>query len=210
MTSTTGTGSRGSYAKSAKVRESIVHAAFQTFAMEGYHNGSLRDVAAKANMSEAGLLHHFPSKADLLIAVLRHRDDEARATFGFDPETGRQALGELVALARFNTTIAGVVELFCVLAAESTSPRHPAHQYFQDRYVQVRGMISRALTVMHQRGELRDGVDVDIAASRAVALWDGLQIQWLYDREVVDTASEVRLFFTGLLREGVELSPPTV
>ncbi|WP_256728799.1 TetR/AcrR family transcriptional regulator [Microbacterium oleivorans] len=187
-----------------------MHAAFQTFATDGFRNGSLRDIAVRANMSEAGLLHHFPTKADLLIAVLTYRDEEARAAFGFDPETGIQALGEFVALARFNATISGVVELFCVLAAESTSPRHPAHEYFRERYEHVRWMIERALTVMRLRGDLSDDVDVVAAAARAVGLWDGLQIQWLFDRKSVDIAEELHSYFSSLLRDGIELTPPMV
>ena len=43
-------------------RQEIVDAAVEVFATVGYHKGSLRDVADRVGMSQAGLLHHFPSK----------------------------------------------------------------------------------------------------------------------------------------------------
>ena len=64
-----GTG-RGPYAKSARQRERIIATALEYFGQQGYHGTSMREIARETGLSQAGLLHHFPSKADLLIAVL--------------------------------------------------------------------------------------------------------------------------------------------
>ena len=68
----------GEYAKSRARRQEIIDAAVEVFATVGYHKGSLRDVADRVGMSQAGLLHHFPSKEHLLQAVLTWRDEDAR------------------------------------------------------------------------------------------------------------------------------------
>ena len=41
-------------------------AALEVFSEAGYHKGSIRDVAERVGLSQAGLLHHYPSKHLLL------------------------------------------------------------------------------------------------------------------------------------------------
>ncbi|MCK6079405.1 TetR/AcrR family transcriptional regulator; helix-turn-helix transcriptional regulator [Microbacterium sp. EYE_5] len=174
-------------------------AAFQTFSRSGYNRGSLREVARRAGLSEAGLLHHFASKSELLIAVLQYRDDHARETFALAPESGRRALEELLRLAEYNFTVPGVVELFTTLAAEATQPDHPAFHYFKRRYESVRAGLASTLRHIETQGQLRGHVDPDIAAPQIVALWDGMQIQWLLNREAVSVPEHLRAYLNTLL-----------
>ena len=44
---------------------------------------------------------------------------------------------------------------------------------------------------MRDAGQLRDGVDPQRAAAQMMAVWDGLQLQWLLDRSSVDVAAEL-------------------
>lgn len=203
-TKTSTAAARGPYAKSVRTRTLILDAAFAVFASAGYRSGSLREIAERVGMSEAGLLHHFRNKAALLLAVLDHRDELARSRFEFDAHSGRRALADLVALADYNATIPGVIELFCTLSAESTSPDHPAHAFFQNRYVRTRQLVIDALTTIAAEGGLRPGVDVRSAAARAIAVWDGLQIQWLLDRSSLDMADELRACFDDFLVEPLD------
>lgn len=190
---------RGTYAKTEQKRLTILDAALEVFAESGYRSGSLREVAAKVGMSEAGLLHHFPNKSSLLAAVLDHRDDHSAELINLSPEAGVESLRGLVALTQYNMTIPGVIELYCTLSAEATSAAHPAHQYFVNRYEYVRGIITRAFEVMESRGELREGVNPRVAARGTIALLDGLQVQWLLDPTSVDMAEDVRVYLDSLV-----------
>ena len=192
---------RGAYAKTEEKKRAILDAALEVFSQSGYRSGSLRDVALRVGMSEAGLLHHFPNKSSLLAAVLNHRDDHSREIINLEPEAGRDTLKGLVFLAGYNATIPGVVELYCVLSAEATSPAHPAHEYFINRYEYTRTSIAQAFATMASRSELREGVNPDSAARGTIALMDGLQVQWLLDRESVDMAEELRVYLSGLTVE---------
>lgn len=192
---------RGPYAKSVQTRNVILDAALEVFAQSGYRAGSLRHVAERVNMSEAGLLHHFPSKSALLAAVLERRDENSMNTFEFSGVPGRQRIANLILLAGLNATIPGVVQLFTNLAAEATSPEHPAHGYFVERYRSTVSMVTASLEDMAGRGELVAGVVPGDAAQRAIALWDGLQIQWLLDRKAVDIAAQLKASFDLLLVE---------
>ena len=48
----------------------IIKAAAGVFQRKGYHGATMADIAAAVNLTAGSLYHHFPSKEDLLIAVL--------------------------------------------------------------------------------------------------------------------------------------------
>jgi AcrR family transcriptional regulator len=196
-------GRRGPYAKSRQTRTAILDSALLVFAQSGYRSGSLRDVAEQVGMSEAGLLHHFTSKKALLAAVLERRDEQTQERFELVPERGRDMLRSAIDLIEYNASTPGVVELYCTLSAEATSSSHPAHQYFVDRYAMTTTLFGSAFSELHERGELRDGVDPAAAARGTIALMDGLQIEWLLHRDSVDMAADLRAYFASLLIDGV-------
>lgn len=189
---------RGEYAKTPARRQEILAAAVDVFSTAGFHKGSLRDVAERAGLSQAGLLHHFPSKSHLVEAVLAWRDEESQARFT-EGTSGRSALRSMVELIEYNQRATPeLAELYATLSAEATSPDHPVHTYFVQRYAWVVGYTRDALQRAEEAGELRAGVDCSSAARTVVALMDGLQIQWLYDRGAVDMAAEVRRYVQSL------------
>jgi AcrR family transcriptional regulator len=196
---------RGEYAKSAERREEILRAGMEVFSSAGFRSGSLRDVAERVGMSQAGLLHHFPSKNELLEALLARRDEESVALMGGEMPLGADFLRAMVGVVEHNVETPGLVALFATLSAEATAPDHPVHQYFVDRYRFVVGSTRRALEVAAEHGVLREGVDPDGAARDFVALMDGLQVQWLLEPDTVDMVARVRDFAQSLVT--VELWP---
>ena len=190
---------RGPYAKSRGRRAEIVGAAVEVFSTAGYHKGSLREVADKVGLSQAGLLHHFPSKERLLQAVLTWRDDEAGARMGTPFPEGLELLRAFVELAEHNASTPELVELHVVLSAEGTSTDHPLHDYFVLRYGVVYDLVLRALEHADARGELKPSVDQRSAARTIIALMDGLQVQWLLHREQVDMAFDLRRYMQSLV-----------
>src|SRR3954468_15623973 len=122
--------SRGGYAKGRATREEILDSAMRLFGEVGYRTASLREVAARVGISHPGLLHHFPSKAVLLAAVLERRDQVDSLAFQADLAAGHDHLEALVLLVERNAARPGIVELFATLSAEATAPDHPAHGFF--------------------------------------------------------------------------------
>ena len=127
----------GGYAKGRATREEILDAAMQLFGEVGYHTASLREVASRVGISHPGLLHHFSSKAVLLAAVLERRDEIDEVAFEADLAAGHDYFDALAMLIDRNAARPGIVELYATLSAEATSPDHPAHGYFQERYRRV-------------------------------------------------------------------------
>lgn len=167
------------YAKGRAKRAEIIERATALFGEAGYRGSSLREIAARCGISHPGLLHHFPTKEALLIAVLEHRDEQDLQRF--DAEPGIDQLRRIVDLAAHNETRRGIVELYAVLSAEATAADHPAHDFFVRRYRASVGGMTRAYEVVREHGMLRDGVDPTASARELIALMDGLQLQWLLD-----------------------------
>jgi len=184
-------GRRGPYAKSAERRESIVAAAFEVFAAHGYAGGSLQKVADVVGMSQTSLLHYFPTKSQLLLAVLARRDEVSTGPLPSGPDEG--SLTEaVVRQARANESVPGVVELYTVLSGEAVTEGNPGREYVSQRLARLRREFGDAFRGVEAAGLLRPGVDPDRAASALVALWDGLQLQWLLAPDEVDVAGQLR------------------
>ena len=177
------------YAKGRAKRAEILDTAMAVFGEVGYRGASLRDIAARCGISHPGLLHHFATKEALLMAVLEHRDQAAGT--GPDRSPGTAELWHLVEVVAGNAAQPGIVELFATLSAEATAADHPAHAFFAARYGRVVDQLASAYRAARESGELRAGIDPEVAARQLIALMDGLQVQWLYDPEGVDMAAVV-------------------
>lgn len=180
------------YAKGRAKRREIIDQAMAMFGEVGYRGASLREIAARCGISHPGLLHHFPTKESLLLAVLEHRDDTDIEWLETDSADGVTTLRHLVELVALNTTRRGIVELYAVLSAEATSADHPAHAYFRDRYRRALDAAGVAYERAAASGALRTGVDPRVAGRQLIALMDGMQVQWLLDDAGTDMAGVVR------------------
>lgn len=187
---------RGGYKRGDARREAILGAAYDHFARYGYHGASLREIAAAAEISHAGLRHHFATKEGLLLAVLEER--ERRAAQAADGQTGLDSLIDLVVR---NVGSRGLVELFAVLAPQASDPQHPAHAFFVGRYRRVRAFIATGIRDGQADGTIPSNLDADAASALVVALMDGLQVQWLLESDSIDMGVLLRSGVNGVLAQ---------
>jgi AcrR family transcriptional regulator len=169
----------GVVAKGEARREEIVQAALEVFSTSGYRGTSLREVAERTGLTQAGLLHHFGSRENLLAEVLRRREELGRAD---NPEAGT-ARGLAGALRR-NVSTPGLIELHSVLVTQAGDPGHPAHAFFTERYARMRSRIADDLRRRQAAGDLDERADPEVLATAFIALADGLQVQWMLDPEI--------------------------
>jgi hypothetical protein len=80
-----------------------------------------------------------------------------------------------------------------------STPEHPAHDYFERHYRLARDYAVASFRVLAARGELRGGVDPELAGLNLVALMDGLQVQWLSNGGAVDLVGALRHHLQDLL-----------
>ncbi|MDX3641878.1 TetR family transcriptional regulator [Streptomyces sp. MB09-02B] len=189
----------GKSLKAQQRRQEILHIAMDTFAARGYNNASLQEIADRAGVTQAGVLHYFRSKAQLLTSVLALRDETDIEALGPDRPRGLAFLRHLVDTVRRNTEREGIVRLYAVLSAESVTEGHPAQDYFRDRYAGLRAMITEALAEASELGETRPDLNLEDAATAVIAVMDGLQVQWLLAPDSVDMTAATDRVITALL-----------
>jgi AcrR family transcriptional regulator len=171
---------RGPYSKTAQRRVEIIEAATSVFAQRGYHGGSLRDISKQLGLSLTSLVHHFPTKSDLLEAVLDHADATWGASFASDVDEQGVKFA-ILRLAQLNFNHPELLRLLAILASEASSPDHPAHDWFVRRYQRFVEILQQMIETDRQRGRVRTDGDAAVLAKRVIAIWDGLQLQWLLD-----------------------------
>ncbi len=176
-----------------------MQAAIPLLARQGYRGASLAAIAAAVDMSQPGVLHHFPSKEALLLAVLEERDrDDAQRVSDALTGPGLDPLAALAPLVAHNQSTRELVQLFTVLVGEAVAEEHPAHQHFVERYQAIRGRLLHRLRQAQAAGEVREDVDLEGLVPVILAVMDGLQIQWLLDPRIDMLASFTA--FAGVLK----------
>jgi AcrR family transcriptional regulator len=184
----------------AQKRQRILEAAMAIFGAKGYNNGSLLEIGEQAGMSHAGVVHHFGSKDQLLIAMLEYRDESDVAGLeGRHVPEGRALFDHLLRTVEVNETRPGVVQAYAVLSADSVTDGHPAQEWFRDRFRGLRAMLVGALRDAAPAGT--DEARLQSAASAIIATMDGLQVQWLLDPDAVRMTESVRLVIDGVLAQ---------
>lgn len=173
-------------------REQILSEAARIVSERGYHGFGIQELAQRCGLTKPGLLHHFPSKDQLLIALLRDRDrrDEiavaAATDAGLAPECEPPSLavvlGSLHAIVERNCAQPELVRLYAMLRAEALSPDHPAHSFFNAREAATLELFAQMVS---------GHVDHPRSVARALAaLMTGLELQWLREDRGFDLLAE--------------------
>lgn len=178
-------------------RLQILEAATRQIAQRGFWGVSIHDIAAACGITDAGLLHHFKTKDALLIAVLEQRDrvddEELADRLGVSADELYEVVRDLplalvcAAVVARNAEQAEIVRLYSVLNAESLTPAHPAHDYFQTREARVINFFGSAVSDLHP--------DPEVRGRMVIAMMDGAQLRWLRDPERLDLMTEWRHLF---------------
>ena len=180
----------------AERRRQIIDVTTRLIAERGFWGLSMQDVADGCGLTVPGLLHHVGSKDGLLLAVLDYRDEQdTRALVAELGDAATVTPREIcAALVRRNAGQPEIVRLFAVLEAESLTPDHPAHDYFEARQRRTLEGLTAALK--------EHTAEPEAVAVRIVALMDGLQIQWLRNPGEVDLVaqweSSAAVLFAGI------------
>ncbi|WP_129785220.1 TetR/AcrR family transcriptional regulator [Promicromonospora panici] len=171
-------------AKGEARRQLIVEAATRLVARNGSRGTNLAEIAAEAGVSQSGLLYHYPSKEELLNAVLDQRDEAEDAILWQDTDSG---LGILDTIAYNVTRWAShshAVGMHTVLVVENLGDDGVLHPRLARRYHLTADRISSVLTAAQDRGEIRGDVDTRLKAIEIIAFINGLETAWLLDPEI--------------------------
>jgi AcrR family transcriptional regulator len=160
-------------------RDEILSATWRVIARDGITGATIRAIAREANCSRGILAHYFDDKADILgsALVMSHRRVvdrmNARATGLTGLEALRVVMLEALPLDEQRDLEAQIEISFWGRALGNPGLRKLQHAEF-DRFAErLRGYLAEA----EKQGELRDGVDLTVAAHQLLVLIDGLSAE---------------------------------
>jgi AcrR family transcriptional regulator len=133
----------------------LLEAAAAVFVVSGVE-APVRDIAAQAGVGMGTIYRHFPTRADLIIAVYRHQVD---ACAGAGPALLASSSTPYAALTRWIDLFVDFLITKHGLAAALRSDNarfETLHAYFLDRLVPVCGQLLDAAAAA---GEIRPGMD---------------------------------------------------
>lgn len=146
-----GHAARPKRADARRNKETLLNAAAAVFVTSGVE-APIRDIAAEAGVGTATIYRHFPTRADLIIAVYRHQVEacaEAGPALLATSATPHAALGQWINLfVDFLVTKHG---LAAVLQSDNAG-FETLHAYFLDRLVPV---CTQLLDAAAASGEIR-------------------------------------------------------
>jgi len=167
-------------ADAVRNRARILDAAARVFAAEGAA-GSTEQVAAKAGVAVGTIFRHFPTKADLLAAIMKDT---------------------LVRVAeRMAAPDAGLFTVFAELVRESAAKRSVIDLLpgldMPESISRFRAEVAALLDRGHRAGEIRPEVDADAVLALLIGLCRGAQ-QGGWDDDL--QARTLAIVFAGLRR----------
>ena len=163
-------------------RGAILDQAIGAIGERGYYGFTISELAQRCGLSNAGLLYHFASKDELLLAVLDEIEEreteillplvQAASEGTPDAHSMMAVLDVLRTMMVRSTTQPELGRLFAELQVESLNKSHPGYAWWQRRESAVLGLFARLIAPY-----------VEDAASTALhlaAMLDGLFLRWLH------------------------------
>lgn len=139
------------YEPKTSARDRVLETAERLFYAEGVRSGGIDRIIAEANVAKMTLYSHFPSKDDLILAVLRHREEKINDFFVTAIQRyGSQGLNLLAAF------FAALKEWFsskgfrgCAFinaSVELADNHHPASKFAADHKQRFHDMLTDIIT----------------------------------------------------------------
>lgn len=190
-------------------RARILNEAVVLFGEHGYAGTSLADIANAADISKAGLLHHFSSKDELFCKVLERRDREDALSILVESPAGEgdtveapvDTIGNLdtldvagasdldgnpwalleryIELLERNVAHRDLTAIYTATAVSVLDAEHPAHRWMANHLNSSVERFESSFEAGKTAGLVDPKMPSRLVARSLVALIDGLQLQWL-------------------------------
>jgi AcrR family transcriptional regulator len=178
----------------------IVDVAIELFGSRGLRGTSIAAVAERAGLTDAGLLHHFRSKADLIDAVVvRSAQLQTDRMRDYVAPGGLEAIRRMAAWGEVMEETPELVAVQIVLSTDAILDGSTVRQALERRNASVvalaRGLIDEGIA----RGEIRPDADAEWEARSLISFLDGIRLQWLYSGRELPIAALTRRYVVELV-----------
>jgi AcrR family transcriptional regulator len=174
-------------------RTQILRAALTCFARKGYHHTTMDDIVRKAGLSKGGLYWHFSSKKELFLALFDSLISGTEAILTASLASQASAKEKLRAMLDMFTAMGTMDEfqevmplMIDVWAQNWQDPE--VNEAAVAIYNRFRGPMMQLIEEGIASGEFKP-VNAKALTSILFATYDGLIVQWMIDRSMVDWAA---------------------
>lgn len=182
------------------MRDRILDAATRIFAVRGFDATAMREVADEVGVSVAALYHHFPSKTEILEAIVERGYTDVHAALDAVP-SGGDAVEEVRAVVR--QIILTMHDGFG-FATAARFDRPAIMATMGDRYRALRlGAVDRLEAVIRRGqadGSIRQDLDPKLAVRLLAGMWNWMP-DW-YTPGSSSRAVEIADRFSGIAVDG--------
>lgn len=144
---------------SSDTASKLVSEAGQLIANVGYNGFSYADLSARLGIRKASIHHHFPSKVDLVVAVVEQQRAAIRAQIAALESGKPDAMGELIAYVDYwKRCITDQSATFClagVLAVESPGLPPPVVSAVQGHFNDLGTWLERVMALGVAQGAIK-------------------------------------------------------
>lgn len=176
-------------------------AAIELWSETGWRGTGITAVAERAGITPAGLLHHFGTKDEFLLAVVAEVDRQTLERFASTPPTGLAALRLLPDLVHPPAERPALWRLHLMLQAENFDAGSPAYSYYVNRQRGLHRLLADAVEAGQRDGEIRTEVDPDVVAAEILAFLLGLQLLREHGPHELDLVDVCESFADRLVRD---------
>jgi AcrR family transcriptional regulator len=193
-------------ARARRTRDNVLDAALRRFATDGFRGASVAGIASDAGVTDAGLLYHFPTKEELLLAVLKqHNMREWRLLGELYGDGGLDFLRRLAGWGEVMEQDENFTSLHLILSAEHLLDDSKVNEYFRQRYDRGIGALTWVFATAKQKGEIREDVDAEAEARALYAVMDGSRLQYFYTDGRASMATIIRRYVNDLIDRATRL-----
>ncbi|MFQ5922680.1 MAG: TetR family transcriptional regulator [Anaerolineales bacterium] len=168
-------------------RENILTAALEVFGRYGYSSARLEDIADAAEVTRGAIYHHFGSKEELYIALVKERSagvnqlaEEILNQEGTAIEIIRRLLLGLLTYAAENKEYRALLEL-AASKVELTEGLESVQEETTMGRRQLAAYLQELLSQGIQAGDIRSDLAVRPAAWSLISFMNGVGLIWIQD-----------------------------
>lgn len=180
-------------------RKAILDAAKTLMASRGSRGTSIAAVAEVAGVTDAGVLYHFKTKENLLLAVLEQLDIEAEERLHASERRGLAFIRLTRDWGERMEQFPEIQSMLIVLTAEHVHAKGPGRDYILSRYARLKALFAAAFADAVAAGEVRPDADLEWETTAFVAFLDGLRVQWFLSDKTLSMAAAVRSYVDAML-----------
>jgi len=164
------------YARGRDRKAELLKAAARSFAHYGYQGTSVAAIAAEADMTDAGVLHHFGSKGDLYRAVMESRVAANDIEGMLDTESDLEALVEsMVAYVQHLADQPALLRFRAVVSGEALVDGNPAREILRAEHERALPRLVEKVVAAQQAGIADPTIDPHQAVLELMSLNEGLR-----------------------------------